>query len=325
MNYGWVRFLRELKLVTKKSKHLLCFGDDEYAKSMARVHWRKCLKSLHGDVDVEDTLTWGKDTETKVQLALTSIPMLSDCRRVEIEIADGSKCDRLYSLLQEAAPEAHIFVTWLGEDRPASEFLEKNTGIVSNSLNPDSGEFDKFADFCLSGTGKRLSKDALSWLKSHLRADQVYCELKKASWITLGEEISLDGIQQVCGSSSRSDVFSLVEAIMLKQPQQAIAAFSALKGEVDPILIIHLITQRLQLLDMVRQAQERSENVKDFFLRKKLPLFQLPFLMQAVNNFRPGVLEVKAAKLAVLETQLRSMRGRDSLRESAIVRLIVDL
>lgn len=284
MNVGLMRFVRELPSFSKKGSYLFV-GDDDYFKNKGVQLLKQQLRKLKPDEEEFD------GTKAKTSLVFESLceyPMLGPFRLVTVTHADKlTGWEKLKPLFTD--PSEAVRAIFTSSDDPEGDFEDFpcETKVVCKDMRPGSKEFDRYLDFCVEGYGKTLDEAARNYL-GEVFVNNAYLlegELKKVAFF-VGEKTSItkDDLKQTLSYFPVGEVFDLVDAVIRRDLTVALRLTNDLfsKGT-ETGLLTHLITMRIRQIHEAMRAQATGEKLKDFMIRRKIPLFQVEQLITGLK------------------------------------------
>lgn len=327
MNYGYLRYLKELpKLARYRSFAIV--GNDDYFKQDALL---ETIRTIRKQFAIDEERFDGSDKKlriSEVDEALCEYPLIGKFRLVVVSNAD--KIKELKSLeywFKEPTLDTRaIFVFTEEVKRPQFEF---EITCVASDMGPDSKEFDKYLEHCLEGTDKKLTEQAKEHMK-HVFANSVFLIknelLKAAAYVHPIQVIDKPDLEKTLASYPMAKVFDLVDLLLSKKQKSAIVVLEDLMEQgTDGTFLIHLMTQRLQLMQSAVKARDRGENIKDFFITKKLPLFQLGSVLDGLRLVKGFHIARYFDMLCEYEAKLRLKQGDDNHQRLTMESMVVEM
>lgn len=326
MNVGYGRFLRSFGANAKKRVYLVS-GDDQFLKREATLallrDWRKGVIDLEEKDATNLPFHLMEDLMGEPSLVMDfRVLVFSNFDKVK-NFKDGLKAF-LKGLADIDERVKVIFVLSPDESRLEKEeenFFECN--LVCDSISGDSKEFPQYVDLVLASFKKKVSPEGMDYLRVHFqdRFSQLSTELTKAVlYVGEREILELSDLKEVLFDYPTNEVFELIRHIFRRDKRRALSIMEDLLTRgVGSALILHLMTQRVQVLFGVMEARRRGESTKDFMLRKKIPLFQFDDIVDSLKviNFptlRQGV-------RCLVEAEKRAKQHSES-EELLLLRLV---
>lgn len=323
-NVGYLRFMRDVPHNAKRASFALV-GDGDYLKKDALLELRSFWqKTAQADEDRFE----GSDKTTKivrVDEAIGEYPLIGKFRLVVVENMDKMRdFKKLFYWLSDMPPETKLVCSF------TSEFeLQKDSGfgcvVVCNDMSVDSKEFDKYIDYCLEPKKKSVDEHGRAFIKE-VFVDQVHMlrmELLKVSYF-VGDEpmVKRQHLEQALSIQSQVKIFDLVDMIIRRDLRQSLRLIkSVMDAGNEASSVINLVMRRVTTLSVIIQGLKSGEKLKDFMLRKKIPLFQFGQIIENLKYLKEYHISRFFSTLCEYEYRLRSWEDPRITLESMVVEL----
>lgn len=276
-NAGYMRFMRELPSLSKKTSFAIC-GNEAFFKQEALIALVKAIK-VAGEVDEDRYQATEKTKLSTIEEALGEYPLIGKYRLISVMDADLIKdLGKLAYWFKNPTADTKTIFLFTDELKRPPEELPFDVVAVCNSVGVESKEFDKYVEFCLDGTGCVLSGEALDAVRKlfannlHIMKQEL---IKTAYYVAPSKTINVADLNAAIAGYPVAKVFDMVDALVHRDVRGALLILEDLLDQgTNPGFIIHLLTQRLTALHGALRAFARGEKLKDYMIRKKVPLFQ---------------------------------------------------
>jgi DNA polymerase III delta subunit len=319
-----MRFQRDAPSLLRKAASVAFVGNEAFFKEEA-------LRRAQGhylDTELCDEEAFdGTASFSAVEEVLEEYPLIGKTRLVTVRNTDKiKKWENFKEFLTDGLPNVKALFSFSDDldDLPATW---GNVGIkvVCNDIGVQSQEFEKYVDYCLEGTGKSLAADARPLVAMTFANNLAYMkhELQKASYYRRDAAIlTREDLIRCLASYPIAKVFDLVEVVMVRDLRGAIYLVHDLLDQgTEPTFLIHLVAQRLKVLEGALSAQQVGERLKDYMMRKKVPLFQYDSILRALKSVRPWQLAKYYDALVQAEYHLKSFAEPVLEMETLVVQL----
>jgi DNA polymerase III delta subunit len=327
VNYGYNRFLKDIESLSRKRSFAIV-GEEAFFKREALLALLSELKKHH-DPDIE----WFEGSDKKLRVgrideALCEYPLIGKFRLIVVIDADKVKdINKLDYWFKD--PTLDTRAIFMFSDEVDKSPFEAEVCCVANDLNPGSKEFDKYVDYCLDGTGKVLTDAGREHVKhtfannAHLLKNEL---LKAAAYVGTESKIDVVDLQKTLASFPIAKVFDLVDLIIRRDQHGALVLIEDLLEQgVDGTHLIHLITLRLQVIAGALKAQRRGENLKDYMIRKKIPLFQFEKVLEGLKLVKDFHLSRYYDLLCNYDYRLRLNRGEQNYQRLIVESMVIEI
>lgn len=326
MNAGFLRFMRDTETLLRKHDVLALVGNETFFKEEAVHHWCHLLKR---QTQCDEGHFDQKSKWPEIQEALNEYPLIGQFRLVIIR--DFDKLKKFDTIKNEMKawitdPLADIKAIFVGsedfEDLPEGWEHTTLLKVVCNDMGPESQEFAKYIDYCLEGTNKLLSEEARKILTETFAHNLAFMkhEIKKAAMYEQSNEINATTLKHTLSSYPLAQVFSLVGCVVRRDLRHALQLVHELTEQgTDAAFLVHLLAQRLKAIRGAIQAQSYGEKLKEYMIRKRIPLFQYNELLIGVKTLREWQVDRFFDVLCETEFRVRSFGDGRLELERAVV------
>lgn len=330
VNYGYLRFMKEMHGLVGRTRSFAIVGNEPFFKRDVWYELTKALKKL-GEVDEE---RFDADSKTKINVideALSEYPLIGKFRLIVLLNADKYKeqLKKLSYWFKDPTSDTKTIFIFTDDVKAVPSDIDFDVSIVCNDMGVESKEFDKYIDWCLLNTGKSLSVNARDIVKEvfanniHLMKGEL---LKVSSFIGSRSTIDVGDLRSSLSNYPTAKVFDLVDCMVCRDLRKSfLIAEDLLQQGTDGTFLVYLLAQRLQVLQGALKAQTRGENLKEYFIRKKIPLFQFGKVLEGIRHLKEYHLQRYFDVLCEGDYQLRLSVG-DIERQRLITEgMIIDL
>lgn len=328
MNAGYMRFMRELNQVAKKTSFAIV-GNEVFFKQEAFLALVRAIKKT-GSIDEDRYVATEKTKLSTIDEAMCEYPLIGKYRLISVIDADNIKdLKKLsYWFKDPTADTKAIFVFTDEMDRPPEE-LPFDVVAVCNSVGVESKGFETYVDFCLEGTGAKLSPEALE-LTRKLFANNLHIMkqelVKTALYVAPSKEIKPADLMAATAGYPTAKVFDMVDALVQRDVRTALILLEDLLDQgTNPTFITHLLTQRLKVLHGALRAFTRGEKLKDYMIRKKIPLFQYGQVIEGTKVLKDFHIRKFYDILTESEFKLRDRFSSDDHKRAISEAMVVSL
>lgn len=328
MNAGYMKFMRDLPTLTKKNSFAIV-GNESFFKQEAFFALVRALRKT-GTLDEDRYEATDKTRVGAIDEALCEYAMIGKFRLISVNNADKIKdLKKLAFWFKEPTPDTKaIFVFTEETDRPPEE-LQFDVVAVCNSVGVESKGFETYIDFCLEGTGTKLHADALE-LTRKLFANNLHIMkqelIKTALYVSPSKEIKTADLMAATAGYPTAKVFDMVDALVQRDVRSALVLLEDLLDQgTNPTFITHLLTQRLKVLHGALRAFARGEKLKDYMIRKKIPLFQYEQVINGTKVLKDFHIRKFYDILTESEFKLRDRYSSDEHKRAISEAMVVSL
>jgi DNA polymerase-3 subunit delta len=321
---GYLRFMRDMGPLSRRANFGFV-GDESFFKQDAYLsliaHWRKTMPIDEERYDGNE----GVKIST-LHDAIAEYPLLGRFRIILVENADKVKdLKQLNSWFEDPPLDAKILVSYSDEVTEIPKDMAFACAVVCNDMGPQSKEYDKYLGYCLESTGKRLSQQAIEFTRQVFGEHvwRIRSELKKVSYyIGEREEIQVDDLQKALSVQHIARIFDLVDLVIKRELHSCLVLLDDLMNHgMEPGGFFTLLVRRLTILENVNKAYARGEKLKDYMMRKKIPLFQFDALLEGTRYLKPYHFQKWYVTLCEAEAELRFWAEPRHVLEKLLVRL----
>lgn len=322
---GYLRFQRELAKFARSSSFGIV-GEESFFKRDAvyalMQHWR-------GTMPLDEEFFDGSDKYTKLNRINESIaeyPLVGKFRVVVVENVDKVKdFKKLNEWLTEPPLETKLVLHFSDEITEIPKDLAFACAVVCNDMGVGSKEYDKYIDYCLESKHKQLHPDARAYVKSVFgeQVHRIKSELVKAAFFVGDrQEITQVDLQQILSVQATSRVFDLVDLVVKRDLINSMRMLTdLLAGGLEPGGFFTLLTRRLALIENANKAFARGEKLKDYMIRKKIPLFQFGSVLEGTRHLKSYHFAKFYSVLCEAEAELKSWSEKSRVLEKMMVQL----
>jgi len=331
MNAGYMRFMREIKGLARKRSFAIV-GNEPFFKNEAMLALIRAIRK-QGDLDEERyDASDRKVKKGTVDDALCEYPLIGQHRLVTLLNADKIKdIERLSYWFDDPTEDTKaifVFSEELKKHKPP-ERLVFEVVAVCNAVGVESKEFAKYLAFCLEGTDKQLSADGVEYAKKvfsnniHIMKNEL---VKAALYVGQRPEITAADLSVTLASYPIAKVFDMVDALVMRDTRTSMLILEDLLEQgVSGLFITYLLTQRLNTLMGVLRAYRRGERLKEYMIRKKIPLFQFGQMVQGTRVLKEFHIKKFFDILCEFEYRLKRRQGDQDLQRSISESMVVAL
>lgn len=329
MNVGYMKMMRDIKSLSKK-KSFGIVGNEDFFKQEATLALVSAIK-LQGSIEEDRYDAHDKRTKTgNVDDALCEYPLIGDCRLITVLNADHlKKLNSLSYWFDEPTEDTKAIFVFTDDIKRPPEELKFDVVAVCNSVGVESKEFMKYVTFCLEGTDTTLADDAVEFSKKvfsnnlHIMKQEL---IKASFYVGKKPDIALADLQASLAAYPQAKVFDMVDELVKRNIKTSLTILNDLLDQgVNPTFITHLLTQRLRVLQGVLRAYARGERLKDYMIRKKIPLFQYGQILDGTRVLKDFHIKKFFDILCDAEYQLKGKQGNNKFTRSMSETMVVSL
>ncbi|MCB9657981.1 MAG: DNA polymerase III subunit delta [Polyangiales bacterium] len=271
----------------------------------------------------------GLDASVVVSAART-MPMMSDSRFVLVRNADAlSAKDQETLASYVAAPCSSaclVLVAAKLDGRGKLSKVAKSSGFLNTAPVMKGAALRDFAVGEANTRGHTLAPDAAQALLDALGEDLSAIDdaVERLSlFVGPGQRIGMDAVE-ACVTRVRADsIWTLVDAISVKNTPLALGAASSLLADREPALrILAMVSRQLRMVAKMRQALGSGMSPEDAAREAGAPPFKARDLERAARRFTLPHLANAFSVVAETDGLLKgSRRPEDALLQEAVLRL----
>ena len=271
----------------------------------------------------------GLDASVVVSAART-MPMMSDVRFVLVRNADALSSkdqEKLADYLGAPSPSACVVLVAAKLDGRGKLSKVAKSSNYLNSVPTMKG--NALRDFALSEAqtrGHTLAPDALQALMDALGEDLSAIDdaVERLSlYVGPGQRIGVDAVEACVTRVRTESIWTLVDAISVKNASLALTAASSLLADREPALkILAMVSRQLRMIAKMRQALGSGLSGEDAAREAGAPPFKARELERAARRFTLPHLANAFTVVAETDGLLKgSRRPDDALLQEAVLRL----
>lgn len=279
--------MRDLPSFVKKCSIVAFVGDESFFKEEAAHAW---LKQLQKQFNCDESRFDNKSKMGDIEVSLDEYPLIGNCKVVYFKDVDKiKKWERITPWVKDPLPDVKAVFVFSDDikDLPEGWLDHVDLKVVCNDMGPDSQEFQKYIDYCMEPSGKSLAEDAREFVVQTFAHNLAFLkhELLKCSYYSSGNVLTRQEIIKSLSSYPVVQVFDLVDSVIARDLKKSLQLADELVGQgTESSFLVHLISQRLRTIEGVLLAQQSGEKLKDYMIRKKIPLFQYGALIQGIKT-----------------------------------------
>lgn len=329
VNKGYLTFMRDIKSLSKKNSFAIV-GNEPFFKSEALS---ALTRALRGAMELDEELFDANERTVKtgtVDDALCEYPLIGSCRFVKVLNADNLKSiAKLSYWFEEPTEDTRVCFVFGDKIKRPPDALTFELVIVCNQVGVESKEFMKYVDFCLEGTGKTLDKKAVEYAKKVFASNLhiMKQELIKASfYVGPAPVITEQDLNLTLAAYPVAKVFDMLDALVARDIRTSMIILEELIDQgVPATMVTHLLSQRLRVISASHQAVSRGERLKEYMIRKRIPLFQFGQVLAGLRSLKEFHIKKFYDILCEYEYRLRGRLGDVQYQRTVSESLVVAL
>lgn len=325
MNTGFMRFMREIGSFMRKTSFAIV-GNEPFLKREAQL---ELLGKMKRAVNIDEERYDGDNlTVGRLDDILNEYPLIGKYKVVVVESPEKIKdFKKIAYWLSDPTDDVKVVFVFGNEDKKPPPGFEFDVVVVCNDMSPDSKEFEKYINYCLINTKKRLTDAGKEFTKKYF-GNNVHLlsnELKKAAfYVGNARSIDVRDLQVTVASYPTSKVFDLVDYIVKRDIRTSLLITGDLLDQgIEGTFLVYLITQRLLTVLEVLRALQRGENLKEFMIRRKIPFFQFNKLLEGTRVLKEVTLSRFFDVLCRWEFAMRTSGNLTVCTECMVVELCI--
>lgn len=278
--------MRDGASLVKKHHTVALVGNESFFKEEAARRFLELVRAT----DLVDEERFEPPTKINdIEDSLNEMPLIGKYRLISVRNTDKiKKWERLKDWISDPLPDVKaifVFSDDISDLPPDWESISLK--VVCNDMGPESQEFLKYIDFCLEGFNKTLDEEAKQLVIQTFSQNLAFMkhELQKACFLDpKSPQLTKEVLLKSLAAYPLSQVFDIVDIVIRRDRQSALKLLHELLNQgTEPALIIHLVAQRLKVIQGALVSQSYGEKLKDYMVRKKIPLFQFGSVLSGLK------------------------------------------
>lgn len=266
----------------------------------------------------------------KVVGAARTLPMMAQARFVLVRDVDAmstTEQEPLAAYLTDPA-ESTCFVLTADKLHAQSKLAKaaKKAKVLVEAKSLKGAALHRFAVGEAKRRGHALTPRASEALLEAVGDDLAAIDdaLERLSlYVGDGQRIDVDSVQACVSRIAADSIWSLVDAVGIRDTKRALGAAGSLLADREPPLrILAMVARQLRIVARMREALASGLRGKDAALEAGAPPFKARELTEAARRFNARQLEVAFSALAEADLALKgSKRPPERILEEAILQL----
>lgn len=296
----------------------LLYGSEAYLKKL----YRNKLKD--GILDGADSMNYsyfeGKGIEESrvIEMAET-LPFFAERRLIVIENSGWFKNQNSFADYVKQIPSTTYLVFAENEVDKRSRMYKavKENGTIAEMNGMDEKNLKLWIASLLARDGKKIAESTILYLiqKSGTDMDSLSNEIEKlVSYVMDREVITAGDVDAVCTTLVAGKIFQMMDAIALKQQEQALKLYyDLLTLREKPMSILFLLTRHFNILLQVKELSASGYPNSEISRKAGVPPFTVSKYITQSKNFPMEVLLAALRSCADTEERVKTGRIADQL------------
>lgn len=276
--------------VVSGDEHLLC----QEACDAIRAACRQQDFSERQVLNVETGFDWGQLIEAGASLSL-----FAERRLLELRIPNGKPGDKgtaaLLDYLARPAEDTVLLISLPKLDgntqktKWAKALIEGKQVQFVQIWPVDAAQLPQWIRQRLSQAGLAADQEAVELIAARVEGNLLAAvqEIEKLKLLAEGGQVTAATVQAAVADSARYDVFGLIDAVLLGQPEHVLRMLDGLRGEgVEPLFIMTMLAREVRQLANIALLYSQGVPLDRAFSQARPPVWdkRRPLVSKALQR-----------------------------------------